>query len=429
MALKQLVEAREKLAAKQKKAHDIVTEAKGDPAGNSQELDFALVTSLKGTNAEKLDEFRKMDVELTALAKEVEGLVSIEQTALTLAKKQKVQGSEDLLHSKDIGRFATQNDDGVEMPPKGWGDLLVESDAYKGWKRGVGNRGSFETKARPAPLLKTEFTTAAGWAPESIRIGRVVDDAQRPIEVIDIVPGGLTTQAAVVYMEETTFTNNAAFRAESAAYAENAFELTQQSVTVRSIGSSIPVTLEQMADVVQVQSYLNNRMAFSVRQALDQALLTGTGTGVQWAGVNNFTGIQTQAKGADPTPDAFFKAMDLVRFTGRATPSNILMHSNDWQPIRLLRTIEGVYIWGNPSEAGPLRLWGLPVLVTTAQTENTGLVGDFTTYCQYFVRQDMAVEMGYVNEDFLDGRVTIRAGVRGALVGFRGAAFCTVTGI
>ena len=74
-------------------------------------------------------------------------------------------------------------------------------------------------------------------------------------------------------------------------------------------------------------------------------------------------------------------------------------------------------------------MWGLPVLVTTAQTENTGLVGDFAQFCQYFVRQDMAIEMGYVNDDFLDGRITVRAGVRGALVGFRGAAFCQVTGI
>ena len=184
-----------------------------------------------------------------------------------------------------------------------------------------------------------------------------------------------------------------------------------------------------MADVAQVRSYLNQRMGFSVRQQLDAMILTATGVAPEWTGINNLTGIQTQAKGADPTPDAFYKALDLVRFTGRANPTNIVMHNNDWQPIRLLRTVDGMYIWGNPADAGPTRMWGLPVLVTTAQTENTGLVGDFAQFCQYFIREDLAVEMGYVNDDFLDGRITIRAGVRGALVGYRGAAFCQVTGI
>ena len=424
--LKQLVEKREELASQQKKLRSIFAEAKGDPAGNSQEFDLSLIKSIEGDDAEKMNVIRKLNEDLDALGKEVDALEKIDMSAKSLADEHRVKGGQD---SETLGRFATKQDTEEAAVNQGWGDLFVGTDIYKIWRRGKGLKAFVDLKARLEPLIKTAFTTAAGWAPQSIRIGRMVEDAQRPIEVIDIIPGGQTTQAAVVFMEETTFTNNADFRAENAAYAENAFALTEQSETVRSIGASLPVTDEQMADVAQVRSYLNQRMGFAVRQQLDAMILTASGVAPEWTGVNSFTGIQTQAKGADPTPDAFYKALDLVRYTGRANPTNIVMHSNDWQPIRLLRTSDGVYIWGNPSDAGPMRMWGLPVLVTTAQTENTGLVGDFAQFCQYFVRQDMAIEMGYVNDDFLDGRVTIRAGIRGALVGFRGAAFSLVTGI
>ena len=129
------------------------------------------------------------------------------------------------------------------------------------------------------PEMKADFTLQVqGWAPENIRTGRVVLDATRPIQAIDIFPPGQTDQHSVVYMEETTFTPAAAERAESAAYAEATFELTERTSRVRSIGASVPVTDEQLADVPAVRSYLNQRLTFGVRQRLDGQILVGNGT-------------------------------------------------------------------------------------------------------------------------------------------------------
>ncbi len=113
---------------------------------------------------------------------------------------------------------------------------------------------------------KTVFSTSAGWAPESLRTGRVVMDAQREIEVTDILPAFPTTQAVIKYMEETTFTNAAAERNEGAAYAESALALTERSQTVRSVGTSLPVTDEQLEDEAGVRAYLDQRLGFMVRQ-------------------------------------------------------------------------------------------------------------------------------------------------------------------
>lgn len=410
MALKQLVEKRNELQAKQQKLKNIFQEGRG-PDGKNKEIDLDLVKSLSGTNQDKLNEIRKLNEELDALQKEIEKLVEIDDTA------EKIQQDHGV---KNIERFT------VDDEHKGFGDLFVNSDVYKSWKRG--KPISSELKSGMIPILKATFSTTAGWPPESIRIGKVVEEALRPIQVIDTIPGGRTGQAAVVYVEETTVTNAAAERDENAVYPESALELTQQTSTVRSIGTSIPVTDEQLEDVEEVRSYFNMRLPFLVRQRLDGQLLVGNGTAPNILGLNNVSGINTQAKGADPVPDAIYKGMDLIRITGRASPNIAYMHPNDWQPIVLLKTADGVYIWGHPSQKDVRTIWGIPVVVTDAQTENTGLIYD-TIHTMLFMRKNVIIEIGYNNADFTYGRVTFRVGCRATLVVFRPAAGCQITGL
>jgi HK97 family phage major capsid protein len=80
-------------------------------------------------------------------------------------------------------------------------------------------------------------------------------------------------------------------------------------------------------------------------------------------------------------------------------------------------------------DAGPERMWGLPVVVTTAQTEDTGLVGDFRQAALY-LRQGIDVQVSNQHDDyFVRNLLAIRAEMRAALAVYRPAAFCTVTGI
>lgn len=336
-------------------------------------------------------------------------------------------------HPKDPQNFAPIGEEkkgsGL-VAVKSIGQFFVESQLLEHAKA-HGNRGMFTTEIDGKAWLeqKAVMSTSAGWAPESTRTGRLILDEQRPIEITDILPVFPTSQALIKYMEETTFTNAAAERAEGAAYAEGTLVLTERSDEVESVGVSLPVTDEQLEDIDGIRSYLDQRLTFMVRQRLDSQILAGDGNTPNLLGTYNKGSIQTQAKGADTTMDAFYKAITKVRVTGRAQPNAAIMHPNDWQDIQLLKTTDGVYIWGNPSSALPDRLWGLPVIATTAATENTGIVGDYARFSGLHVRRGMDVQTGYVNDDFLDGRVTIRAGLRVAVVHYRPGAFCTVTGI
>jgi hypothetical protein len=63
--------------------------------------------------------------------------------------------------------------------------------------------------------------------------------------------------------------------------------------------------------------------------------------------------------------------------TGRAIPTHHLIHPTDWQDVRLTRTADGIYIFGSPTDSGPDRLWGLPVVQQDADAAGTGYVGSF----------------------------------------------------
>lgn len=407
-----LKEAREKLDAKRKELHTIFAEA-GDT------IDFTKVKSVKGTTREIAAHVRQLNDEMTDLSKEVSDLEGVEKAVKTSFQLDGTKGGRETGDDRRGGGTPAG-----QQERKTLGQYFVESKAYKERQGNIGPVSTIDVE------LKTLMTTTSGFEPEDTRSARVVDIVTRPIQVTDLIPQTTTSQGSVKYMEETTFTNNAAEVAEGGQYPEAALQYTERVAVVRKIAVFLPVTDEQLEDEPQVRGLIDNRLMFMVRQRLDGQILTGSGTGVNLTGVLNTVGIQTQAKGADPVPDAIYKAMTLVRVTGRAMPNAVVMHPFDWQDIRLLRTADGIYIWGNPSDAGPERIWGLRVVQADGLTENTGLVGDFANFSELAVRRGVDVQVSNSHGTyFIEGKLAIRADMRAAFIVYRPAAFCTVTGI
>jgi HK97 family phage major capsid protein len=404
-----LKEAEGKLETKRREMNTIFSEA-------GEEMDFTLVKSVKGNTYEIAAHVRKLNDEMTDLGKHVENLKATQKAA---ERSRMAPGS-------GAAEPGAANDNEPQGPrqQKSFGQLFTESKAYKG------RQGPIGPEARIDVELKTLMTTTAGWDPEEIRTGRVVEFATRPIQVADIIPQTTTSQSAVQYMEETTFTNNAAEIAEAGTYPEAALALTERTSLVRKISVFLPVTDEQLEDEPQVRGYINNRLPFMIRQRLDLQILTGSGVAPNLAGILNVAGIQTQAKGADPTPDAVYKAIVKVETTGQAAANAVVFNPSNWQDVRLLRTADGLYIWGNPSDAGPERIWGLRVLRAQAMTAGTALVGDYANFIELAVRRGLDIQISNSHSTyFIEGKQAIRCDMRAALVVYRPAAFCSVTGL
>jgi HK97 family phage major capsid protein len=235
--------------------------------------------------------------------------------------------------------------------------------------------------------------------------------------------------AAVTFMLESTFTNNAAAKAEGDGAVESALALTETSKTVREVATFVPTSRVQLEDVAFAEAYLNNRLTLMVRQKLESQCLEGDGNAPNLEGTLNLGAIQTQALGADSRADAIYKAFDLIRTVGYAEPSVLFINPADWQPIRLSQTADGVYLFGNPADGDMNRIWGVPVVQTMAVTANTALTGDYANFAFLGIRRGVEVEMssGY-SDYFVKGKLAVLASLRAAMVHTRETAFCKLTG-
>lgn len=425
MSFPALKEAQGRLDAKRDEVHAIFNEAGPD-------LDLSKVKSISGVSDAKgvAAHIRTLNDEMGDLQKEVDDLMAVQKAVedQTKGQERREAGSEN-------------GDDPQPRQLKSAGQMFVESDAYKRLYsyEGIGRKSRNGSLVGPEAMLdvelKTVMSTGAGWAPQAVRTDIVIPNAQRPLQVTDLIPSLTTTQSSVVFMEETTFTNAAAETAESTqatpgTYPESALAFTERNSPVRKITTFIPVTDEQLEDIAGAQQYLDSRLPFMVQQRLDGQIVSGDGTSPNLTGLLNVAGISTQAKGTDASPDAILKAIVKVRVTGRAQPSAVLIHSTDWQNIRLLKDANGNYIWGSPSTAGPEQIWGLPVAQTETLTAGTAVVADLMRYTALYTRRGLNVQVSNSHSTFfVEGKQAVRADVRVAFVVYRPAAVCTVTGL
>ncbi|WP_405149447.1 phage major capsid protein [Sphaerisporangium sp. NBC_01403] len=406
-----LKEAQGKLDAKRKELRDLLLEA-------GPEYDMSKVKSVQGDTHAKVAHIGSLNAALEDLKKDVdEKLVIARAAGAAKAAEQTEHGAKDV---PDEPR--TKNGQ-----RKSIGELFVASQACKGYKSGSGMGPSAQLDIE----LKTLFTTGAGWAPESMRTGRVEMFATRPApHVVEFFPQTTTAQASVVYMEETTYTNAAQETAEGGTYQEATLALTERAQQVRKVAVFLPVTDEQFEDEPRAQMYVENRLPFMLRQRLDLQVLVGDGTGQNLLGTASVSGIQTQAKGADTTPDAIYKLFRKIREDGFAEPSALFIRPAKWEEVRLLKTADGVYVWGHPSMPGPMTIWGVPAVETVAAPATSAVAGDYANFAELAVRRGIDVQVSNSHSTFfVEGKLAIRADVRVAAVHYRPKAFGVVSGL
>jgi hypothetical protein len=229
---------------------------------------------------------------------------------------------------------------------------------------------------------------------------------QQALTIADLISQGETTMNTIRYVREDTYTNAATTVAEGGTKPEAAFDTSEVDAPVRKIAVTGKVTDEMFGDFPVIRDYVNNRLQFMVAQQEEAQILLGNGTPPNIQGIETTSGIQTQAAGTDPLPDAVFKAITKIASVGFFQAD------------------------GHPADPGPNRLWGLPVVATVAQTQHTAFVGAFKLGAQVFRRQGITLETTNSNvDDFVKNLITIRAEERLALAVYRPLAFCTVTGL
>ena len=223
-----LEEKRKEFIATQKALHDAVTEA----TVADGEYDLGKMTSVTGDDGAKRATLRELDAKATALHAELRQLTEMQRIADNTAARNKAMNEP----AQTVPNYSMA---GMQSAPQRLGDVVLNHENFK-------NRTGGEFRVELDYDLNTLMTTSAGFAPEAIRTGLVVPTAQRPIQVTDLFPLVETSQHAVVYMEETTYTNAAAEIAEAGSAPPATLAFTERSKPIRQIAVSLPVTEIQL---------------------------------------------------------------------------------------------------------------------------------------------------------------------------------------
>jgi HK97 family phage major capsid protein len=330
---------------------------------------------------------------------------------------------------------------------KSLGEQFTES---KGFQAAVGSdvrSSKFTTGGIEAKATLTGGAGGLGLLQPTYQPGVLPLLFQR-LTVADLMPNGTVSGNSLIYMKESAVTNAAATVAEGGLKPASDINYTQVTETFKKIANTLKISDEMLQDVPYVQGQVNNRLVFFVQQKEEQQLLNGAGTGSELTGLLTRSGLTAaQAKGTDIGIDAIYKDIIKIRVGAFVDPSAIVMHPTDWQNIRLGKDSNGQYYAGGPftgaygNGAGNMNdrsvlggggdsLWGLPVVVTTAATAGTAIVGAFNTCAEVFRKGGITVEATNSNEnDFLNNLIAIRAEERLALAVYRPAGFSTVTGL
>lgn len=353
---------------------------------------------------------------------------------------------------------------GMDMRPKGktFGQLFTESDQYGEFvKRYAGLEGVIKDSTKgiqSAPfawdgkaLITGASSTSAGAFVVSDEYGSVTDlVGERELTVDDLVTKGNTTSDTIEYPRITSKTNNAATVPEATSDAllasteaggvtdaagglkpKSVLAFERVSTTVKTIAHWMPMTKRAASDAAQVRTLVDNFLMYGLAEELEDQELNGGGTGEDFEGI--MTAVTQTVPSAGTDIDAIVDGIRTVRVTGRRKPTAVVFHPNDWYSTGFLlaKDSAGNYIIGDPRASVEQlnTLWGLRVVVSEAQTENTALVGAFN-WAVRWAREGATISVSDSHMDFFTRNLlAILAERRDAFGILDVQAWCKVSGI
>ncbi len=242
-----------------------------------------------------------------------------------------------------------------------------------------------------------------------------VDNIARPvIKVRNVVNTGTTSSKFVVYISQTANTS-ASWVTEGQTKPTSNPSYEEVSVEVKKVASTVKVSKEMLADLAFVRSEINADLIAGLDQAFEDALINGAG-GTSLDGLLGFAQPFAAGTFAGTIPAA--NVSDVIRVAkaqiqgANFEPTHVLLHPEDAAKIELTKATDGGYTYPAFWDRN-MMLAGLIVVTSTNIAPDTFLVGDMSK-SNVRIRENMNLQVGYVNDDFQRNMVTILAEMRAA---------------
>lgn len=385
------------------------------------------------------------------------------------AEIEKLKGNDELRKTlaelgDDIALDAKTDEDGTRRTASGFqlpsrqktiGQEFIETPEYKALM-GQATDGRFGAKQRVQSglagfksLVTGASDTSAGAfvLPDQLGLQVGLDAFKRPLRLRDLVTPGTTTSDSIEYVRMTSVTNNAAPVAEATSAAaptapggsgalvlnagggykpESGLAAVKINTTVKTLAHWMPLTKRAISDAAQVVTLIDAFLRYGLEEELEDQMVTGDGTGENFEGIANVSGVQAQAFDTDIFTTVR-KAKTKVRLVGRSMANGVLLNPLDLEEIDLKQDNEARYYFGGPGGVGTAQtLWNMPVIETEAVPAGTAYVGDWRKAILWD-RQQATIQMTDSHMDFfVRNLVVILAEMRAAFGVIQPNAFVEV---
>lgn len=362
------------------------------------------------------DERSVYDAAMKSLADVLDGIKAVKADEAVMAQAKEFADSVGVPEQSEVKARA-----------KSLGLTVVDSVEFKTMLGGFPDgRIPAKSRVQSAPIpVKSLFTGASSTSAGAFVVNERTDIVEmlgrRPLTIRSLVSNRRTTSDTVEFVTETSHTNNAAVVAEATSSAaptaptgasggalvnnagggykpEGAWAFAVETAVVKTIAEWVPVTKRALADVAQLEGLINDELRADILEEEEDQVLNGSGSGENFTGINNTSGIQTQAWSTDLF-QTIRKAVTKCRTVGRVNPTALVLNPADAERIDLAQDGEDRYYYGGPQAIGQRTIWGVPVVESEAQAEGTGLMGDFAK-AVLWDREQTTVTMTDSHADF-----------------------------
>jgi HK97 family phage major capsid protein len=340
--------------------------------------------------------------EVTALKSDVDGLKSLETKSADIEKAiAKMEGKLEAMSEKAFKNVAK---------PLGFSEQIVKS--IESNLESIKSGKSVDLDVKADTTIAGDYTGTRALSELDTDVNRIARQANL---LQFAVNRGTTNSMYVTYIQQTAQPQSA-WTGEAVAKTEYEVKYTEVSKQVKKVAGIVKVSKEMLSDLSFVQNEINTDLVGGVLSALDNSILNGAG-GTDLEGILSFAPTFSAGTFANTIVSA--NILDVIRVsmsqieTAKFTPTHVVLHPVDVARMQLTKTSTGEYTTPifYPSQNNEMRVANLIVVSTTYMTAGNFLVGDMTK-SNLRIRENVNVQVGYVNDDFQRNMVSILAEAR-----------------
>lgn len=306
----------------------------------------------------------------------------------------------------------------------------------------------------------------------------IVDIKYYPLRFSELISSVATDSPNLSYLVEATSNRQATATAEGAIYPFSSGTFSRVYEQIDKVSNAMVLTDETFEDAPMLRQFLQNTLLDGVVRQEDAQLLAGSGVpgvngllnrstgftkantytaetnvvvpasatpglGLQALTISSLThGLEIQGTGTTGTApsasqiaEGIFDTFVNIEYNTQFSPTAVVMNPLDWSTVRKGKDSQGQYYggswffgdYGQNANSGQV-LWGKPVVTTASIPQGYILVGYFGPECiRTARRRGIVFQQTNSNEDnFIHGKITMRADSRLGLMVFRPSVFSLI---